>query len=168
MTTQEDGAVGEERIDRLRAAGMPPVAAATSRDRGAGPFRRLVLRGATVIDGTGAPPWSPADIVIENGRITKGAPSLVGRHIDSLEVPEEAPPELKGSKRQQAGQKAAKTRTENEREAHYQRAVWAKKAKKEGIEPKHLHQLAADRELTVSDAARHLLNIGLKQIQATA
>jgi hypothetical protein len=70
MTTQQDGAVGEERIDRLRAAGMPPVAAATSRDRGAGPFRRLVLRGATVIDGTGAPPWSPADIVIENGRIT--------------------------------------------------------------------------------------------------
>lgn len=83
-------------------------------------------------------------VYIENGRITKGAPSLVGRHIDSLEVPEEAPPELKGTKRQQAGQKAAKTRTENEREAGYQRAVWGKKARKEGIEPKHLHQLAAD------------------------
>lgn len=83
-------------------------------------------------------------VYIENGRITKGAPSLVGRNIDSLEVPEEAPPELKGTKRQQAGQKAAKTRTENEREAGYQRAVWGKKARKEGIEPKHLHQLAAD------------------------
>lgn len=83
-------------------------------------------------------------VYIENGRITKGAPSLVGRHIDSLEVPEEAPPELKGTKRQQAGQKAAKTRTENEREAGYQRAVWGKKARKEGIDPKHLHQLAAD------------------------
>lgn len=53
-------------------------------------------------------------------------------------------PKLPGTKRQQAGQKAAKTRTENEREAGYQRAVWGKKARKEGIEPKHLHQLAAD------------------------
>ncbi|WP_204309890.1 hypothetical protein, partial [Klebsiella michiganensis] len=39
------------------------------RDRGAGPFKRLVLRGATVIDGTGAPPIGPTDIVVEDGRI---------------------------------------------------------------------------------------------------
>ena len=44
--------------------------AATQRDRGIGPFKRLVLRGATVIDGTGAPPIGPTDIVVENDRIT--------------------------------------------------------------------------------------------------
>ncbi|WP_454905515.1 amidohydrolase family protein [Variovorax gossypii] len=51
---------------------------ATGRDRGEGPFARLVLRGATVIDGTGAPPWGPVDIVIEGDRIVEmrgvGAP----------------------------------------------------------------------------------------------
>ena len=43
---------------------------ARQRDRGVGPFKRLVLRGATVIDGTGAPPIGPTDIVVENNRIT--------------------------------------------------------------------------------------------------
>lgn len=36
---------------------------------GAGPFPRLILRGATVIDGTGAPPIGPVDLVIEQNRI---------------------------------------------------------------------------------------------------
>ncbi|MEQ8816715.1 MAG: amidohydrolase family protein [Thalassobaculum sp.] len=60
---------GEERIRKGTQAGMPPVDPATRRDRGDGPFDRLILRGATIIDGTGAPPISPADIVIEGGRI---------------------------------------------------------------------------------------------------
>src|SRR5690606_31627129 len=51
--------------------GYPAVAAATSRDRGMGPFRRMVLRGARLFDGTGAPPSGPYDIVVENGRITE-------------------------------------------------------------------------------------------------
>ncbi|MFV8227013.1 amidohydrolase, partial [Christiangramia aquimixticola] len=34
-------------------------------DEGEGPFQRLIIRGAIVIDGTGAPPAGPADIVIE-------------------------------------------------------------------------------------------------------
>ncbi len=38
-------------------------------DEGEGPFERLVIRGATIIDGTGAPPQGPVDIVIENNRI---------------------------------------------------------------------------------------------------
>ncbi|MBP8275750.1 MAG: amidohydrolase family protein [Propionivibrio sp.] len=42
-----------------------------SRDQGKGPFARLVLRGATVIDGTGAPPQGPFDIAVEGGRITE-------------------------------------------------------------------------------------------------
>jgi len=36
---------------------------------GAGPFERLIIRGATLIDGTGAPPVGPVDIVVEYGRI---------------------------------------------------------------------------------------------------
>jgi imidazolonepropionase-like amidohydrolase len=36
---------------------------------GEGPFERLVIRGATMIDGAGAPPLGPVDIVIENNRI---------------------------------------------------------------------------------------------------
>jgi imidazolonepropionase len=56
-------------VERAK-AGQPPLVPATSRDRGIGPYRRLVLRGATVIDGTGAPPIGPTDIVVENGRIT--------------------------------------------------------------------------------------------------
>lgn len=62
--------IGEERIRKLNASGLPAVEKATTRDRGIGPFPRLVLRGATIIDGTGAPPISPVDIVVENGRIT--------------------------------------------------------------------------------------------------
>jgi imidazolonepropionase-like amidohydrolase len=38
---------------------------------GNGPFSRLVIRGATVIDGTGAPPQGPVDIVIERNRIVE-------------------------------------------------------------------------------------------------
>jgi imidazolonepropionase-like amidohydrolase len=36
---------------------------------GEGPFARLIIRGATMIDGTGAPPQGPVDIVIEANRI---------------------------------------------------------------------------------------------------
>ncbi|MBP1606576.1 MAG: amidohydrolase [Acidobacteria bacterium] len=36
---------------------------------GEGPFDRLVIRGVTMIDGTGAPPQGPMDIVIEGNRI---------------------------------------------------------------------------------------------------
>src|SRR5918997_6578096 len=39
-------------------------------DEGEGPYRRLVIRGATLIDGSGAPPLGPVDIVIEGNRIT--------------------------------------------------------------------------------------------------
>ena len=38
-------------------------------DEGEGPFSRLIIRGATLIDGTGAPPIGPVDIVIENNVI---------------------------------------------------------------------------------------------------
>jgi imidazolonepropionase-like amidohydrolase len=37
---------------------------------GEGPYKKLIIRGAIVIDGTGAPPFGPTDIVIEGNRIT--------------------------------------------------------------------------------------------------
>ncbi len=47
---------------------------------GEGPFERLIIRGATVIDGTGAPARGPMDIVIEGNRIVSiqsvGAPGV--------------------------------------------------------------------------------------------
>ncbi|MEL7487277.1 MAG: amidohydrolase family protein [Pseudomonadota bacterium] len=50
------------------------------RDEGEGPFSKLIIRGATMIDGAGAPPSGPIDIVIQNDRITQivpvGAPGL--------------------------------------------------------------------------------------------
>jgi hypothetical protein len=54
--------------------GQPPQRGVTpAPDRqageGEGPFDRFVIRGATIIDGTGAPPQGPVDIVIENNRI---------------------------------------------------------------------------------------------------
>ena len=42
-------------------------------NEGEGPFERLILRGATLIDGTGAPPRSPVDIVIEGNKIVRVA-----------------------------------------------------------------------------------------------
>ena len=51
-----------------------------SREEGEGPFERLILRGGIVINGTGAPPIGPVDIVIENNRIvdikTVGYPGM--------------------------------------------------------------------------------------------
>ena len=44
---------------------------APDRSEGEGPYDRLVLRGATLIDGTGAPPIGPVDIVVEGGRIAQ-------------------------------------------------------------------------------------------------
>lgn len=40
-------------------------------DEGGGPYERLVIRGATILDGTGAPPQGPVDIVIEGDRIAE-------------------------------------------------------------------------------------------------
>jgi len=47
------------------------VEPAPDRQRGEGPYDRLILRGATLIDGTGAPPVGPVDIVVENDRIVE-------------------------------------------------------------------------------------------------
>jgi imidazolonepropionase-like amidohydrolase len=60
----------------------PPINPAPNRgaDEGRGPFKTLVIRAAILIDGTGAPPQGPVDIVIENNRIkairSAGTPGL--------------------------------------------------------------------------------------------
>ncbi|MCB0494256.1 MAG: amidohydrolase family protein [Cyclobacteriaceae bacterium] len=38
---------------------------------GEGPFDQLIIRGVTMIDGTGAPPTGPVDIVVENNKIVQ-------------------------------------------------------------------------------------------------
>ncbi len=59
---------------------LPQIQAAPDRTEGEGPFARLILRGATLIDGTGAPPFGPVDIVVEGNRIVDivsvGAPDV--------------------------------------------------------------------------------------------
>jgi imidazolonepropionase-like amidohydrolase len=64
---------------------------------GEGPYAKLIIRGVTIIDGTGAPPFGPADVVIENNRIAsiaavgypkvpidpKGRPQGATREIDA-------------------------------------------------------------------------------------
>lgn len=70
----------------------PPRAASD----GGGPYKRLVIRGITVIDGTGAAPLGPVDVVVEGNRIVdvvsvgvphvpireKGRPAKGEREID--------------------------------------------------------------------------------------
>jgi hypothetical protein len=50
---------------------QPKVAPAPPRQEGDGPYSQLILRNATVINGTGAPAFGPADIVIEGNRIVQ-------------------------------------------------------------------------------------------------
>jgi imidazolonepropionase-like amidohydrolase len=71
------------------------VLPAPDREEGEGPFDRLVLRGAIVIDGTGGPPRGPVDIVIEGNRITRIAGvGVPGVPIDSSRRPEAGTREL--------------------------------------------------------------------------
>ncbi|HSF44256.1 MAG TPA: amidohydrolase family protein [Thermoanaerobaculia bacterium] len=56
----------EEKAEPPKEESIPP---APPRAEGDGPYPQLILRGATLIDGTGAPPIGPVDIVIEKNRI---------------------------------------------------------------------------------------------------
>src|ERR1051325_9091065 len=67
-------------------------------DEGEGPFQRLIIRGATLVDGTGAPPVGPVDIVIEGNRIKEirsvGFPKVPIRADDR---PKDATKEIDGT-----------------------------------------------------------------------
>ncbi len=77
-------AAGLSAMPALHAQDNPSPAMERVPDRqpgeGEGPFRRLVIRGATLIDGSGAPPRGPVDIVIAGNRIESirgaGTPGL--------------------------------------------------------------------------------------------
>ena len=58
-------ATAAEALQPTQMAGAPD----RGPDEGEGPYDRLIIRGATVIDGTGAPPIGPMDIIIEGNRI---------------------------------------------------------------------------------------------------
>src|SRR5436190_24338474 len=65
-------APGEELISTLLARGIAQPRIALGRgSEGEGPFKRLVIRDVTVIDGTGAAAYGPATVVIEQDRIAK-------------------------------------------------------------------------------------------------
>jgi len=49
------------------------VAESPDRQRGEGPYEQLIIRGVTLINGNGAPPIGPVDIVIEDNRIQRVA-----------------------------------------------------------------------------------------------
>ena len=54
----------------LLAYAQSPVASAPVIKEGEGPFPQMIIRGATLINGTGAPPIGPVDIVIKQNKIT--------------------------------------------------------------------------------------------------
>ena len=59
---------------------------APERFRGEGPFNQLIIRGATIINGNGAPPTGPVDIVIEKN-IIKSIRNVGYPGIDIIEIP---------------------------------------------------------------------------------
>ncbi|UJP66415.1 amidohydrolase family protein [Mongoliitalea daihaiensis] len=50
--------------------GISQIMPSPDRKEGEGPYKRLILRSVIMIDGTGAPPIGPVDIVVEQNRIT--------------------------------------------------------------------------------------------------
>ena len=52
-----------------------------------GPYQSLVIRGATIIDGSGAPAYGPADIFVQGNRITRIAPTdAIAREEEKAEA----------------------------------------------------------------------------------
>jgi imidazolonepropionase-like amidohydrolase len=64
--------------------------------QGEGPFPQLIIRGVTLINGNGAPPMGPVDIVVEKNRIT--AVEVVG--YPGMAIVENKRPELKAGGRE--------------------------------------------------------------------
>lgn len=75
----------------LPSAALAAITPAPARQEGEGPYPQLILRGVTVINGTGAPAFGPADVVIENNRIVEV--KIVGSAKSP--IPEAGRPKLK-------------------------------------------------------------------------
>ena len=71
---------------------------APARHEGEGPFTRLIIRGATLIDGYGGPPRGPVDIIVDGNRIVDivsvGTPRVP---VDSTRRPKGAQREINAS-----------------------------------------------------------------------
>ena len=72
----------------LTAQNRRTIEPAPNQSEGDGPHKRLIIRGGTLIDGTGAPPRGPVDIVVEGNKITRVA--SVGTPF--IEIDEESRP----------------------------------------------------------------------------
>ena len=72
MKRPKTGVAGDEFARMFAEAGLPSLEPASKRTRGQGPYRCIKLSNAHIIDGTGAPPWGPADIIVADGRIVSG------------------------------------------------------------------------------------------------
>ena len=67
---------GEETIGAALTLGLPAPDMSPPRGKeSTGPFERLVISNVTIIDGTGAPPQGPVNIVIEQDRIVNISPA---------------------------------------------------------------------------------------------
>ena len=101
--------------------------------------KTTLLEGKWITIGSdkSAPPGKKGGtpVYIENGKITKGHPGLVGKSIDALDEEGES--------------KEGRSATHHEKQYH--RAKWGKQAREQGFDPKDLHQLTA--ELMAHDAA---------------
>lgn len=66
------GEPGEGGPELMQKSGMeqPLHAVKRAKGEGSGPFSRLVIRGVTVISGTGAPAQGPMDVVVKGDTIT--------------------------------------------------------------------------------------------------
>ena len=68
------------------------VEKAPARREGDGPHNRLIIRGVTLINSTGAPPIGPMDIVVEKNRIAQvKSVGFPGAPIDSADRPKISP-----------------------------------------------------------------------------
>jgi imidazolonepropionase-like amidohydrolase len=95
--TQQQQASSATRPSTQTTGERQPLNAAPNRraDEGRGPFKTLVIRGAILIDGTGAPPVGPVDIVIENNRIQSvRSAGTTGLPLRSNRPPEKADLEI--------------------------------------------------------------------------
>jgi imidazolonepropionase-like amidohydrolase len=74
--------------------GLIPASARRA-DEGKGPFKTLVIRGVMLIDGTGAPPQGPMDVVVEGNRIASVRPAgTPGLPLRSNRTPQNADQEI--------------------------------------------------------------------------
>ncbi len=76
-------------LPALAIAPAPASAQEGAAAHGEGPFERLLIRGGTLIDGTGAPPRGPVDVVVEGDRIedvrARAAPDMPDDRVGAAE-----------------------------------------------------------------------------------